>query len=294
VEVNCLYNLFIIARSPAKSGTRKQSVSCRVENYMIDAHIHLEKGPYNLDWLQKFINTAIKRGISELYLLEHSHRFIEFKPLYQSVIKDESEVGRYQRNWFSRRLNKPLDEYQDFIRAMRKESFPVKVKFGLEICYFPEYEEQIKHIISDFDGDFLTGAIHWIDGWGFDHLPIKESWTGKDVNGIYKKYYELMEKLIQSDLFNHLAHPDSIKCFNYYPDYDLTETYSNVAKLLKNHNMKTEFSLGLYINYGHKEFRLNEEFLSILKQEKVELMTASDAHIPENVGIHIKKATEII
>jgi histidinol-phosphatase (PHP family) len=261
---------------------------------MIDAHIHLEKGPYNLDWLQKFINTAIKRGISELYLLEHSHRFKEFKPIYQSVIKDESEIGKYQRSWFSRRLTKTLDEYKDFIRAMRQGSFPIKVKFGLEICYFPDCEEQVKQIVSNFDWDFLTGAIHWIDGWGFDHPPIKESWIRKDVNSVYKKYYELMEKLIQSDLFDHLAHPDSIKCFNYYPDYDLTETYSNIAKLLKKNNMKTEFSLGLHINYGHKEFGINKEFLSILKQEKVELITASDAHIPEDVGRYIKEANGMV
>ncbi len=256
---------------------------------MIDGHVHLEKGPYNLDWLQKFINTAIKRGISELYLLEHSHRFIEFEPIYKYVIMDETVIGRYQKRWFSKRFLKPLAEYKEFIQTIRQNSFPVKINFGLEICYFPDYEEKIKGVISNFDWDFLTGAVHWIDGWGFDHPPIKESWIGKDVNSVYKKYYELMEKLIQSDLFNHLAHPDSIKCFNYYPDYDLTETYSNIAKLLKKHNMKTEFSLGLHINYGHKEFGLNKKLLSILKQEKVELITASDAHIPEDVGRYIKK-----
>ncbi len=261
---------------------------------MIDAHVHLEKGPYNLDWLQKFINTAIKRGISELYLLEHSHKFIEFKPIYKYVIMDETIVGRYHRSWLSKRLNKPLGGYKDFIRAMRQGSFPIKIKFGLEICYFPDCEEQVKQIISNFDWDFLTGAVHWIDGWGFDHLPIKESWIGKDVNSVYKKYYELMERLIQSDLFDHLAHPDSIKCFNYYPDFDLTKTYSNLAKLLKKHNMKTEFNLGLHINYGHKEFGLNKKLLSILKREKVELITASDAHIPEDAGKYIKKATGII
>lgn len=103
-----------------------------------------------------------------------------------------------------------------------------------------------------------------------------------------------MEKLIQSNLFHHLAHPDSIKCFGYYPDYDLKETYSNIAKQLKKHKMKAEFSLGLYINYGHKEFGLNQEFLKILKQEEVELITASDAHDPEHVGEYIKEANQII
>lgn len=261
---------------------------------MIDSHVHLEKGPYTLDWLQKFIKTAEERRITELYLLEHSHRFVEFKPIYDSIIMDESDVGTYQRKWFSKRMSKHLAEYKNFIQVMRKKSFPIVIKFGLEICYFPDSEKLIKNIISNFDWDFLTGAIHWLDGWGFDHPAIRESWLDKDINDVYRKYYQSMEKLIQSNLFHHLAHPDSIKCFGYYPDYDLKETYSNIAKQLKKHKMKAEFSLGLYINYGHKEFGLNQEFLKILKQEEVELITASDAHDPEHVGEYIKEANQII
>lgn len=261
---------------------------------MIDGHVHLEKGPYTINWLSEFIRVAIERSITGLYILEHSHRFEEFAPVYNSVILDDTDIGRYQRNWFSKRLSVPLEEYKNFIRAMRQSSFPIEVKFGLEICYFPEYENKIRQIVSGFDWDFLTGAIHWIDGWGFDHPTIKEVWKEKDINEMYIKYYKLMEKLIRSNLFNHLAHPDSIKCFNYYPDYDLKYTYLTIAELLKRHNMKTEFSLGLYINYGHKEFGLNKEFLSALKQQKVELITASDAHVPENAGKYIKEAYEII
>lgn len=261
---------------------------------MIDGHVHLEKGPYTKDWLLKFIEKASEKGITELYLLEHSHRFVEFKPIYNSIIMDETKIGKYQKNWFSKRMVKHLDEYTNFIQSMRQKSFPVIIKFGLEICYFPDCEKIIKSIISGFDWDFLTGAIHWVEGWGFDHPAIKESWLPKEKNRVYRKYYQLMKELIQSNLFDHLAHPDSIKCFDQYPDYDLKETYSNIAKQLKTQKMKAEFSLGLYINYGHEELGLNKEFLAILKQENVELITASDAHDPENVGKCIKEAYQII
>ncbi len=46
---------------------------------MIDAHVHLEQGPYTEEWLMEFFDKAIERGITSLYLLEHSHRFKEFK-----------------------------------------------------------------------------------------------------------------------------------------------------------------------------------------------------------------------
>ena len=35
---------------------------------MIDAHVHLEKGPYTREWLQEFIFYAQERGIRKIYL----------------------------------------------------------------------------------------------------------------------------------------------------------------------------------------------------------------------------------
>lgn len=38
---------------------------------MIDCHIHIERGAYSLDWIDKFVQTAIEREIEEIWLLEH-------------------------------------------------------------------------------------------------------------------------------------------------------------------------------------------------------------------------------
>ena len=54
-------------------------------------------------------------------------------------------------------------------------------------------------------------------------------WNKFDVDDIYRDYYELIFSLVKSDLFTQLAHPDTIKMFNYYPTYDLTPTYHQLA-----------------------------------------------------------------
>jgi histidinol-phosphatase (PHP family) len=261
---------------------------------LIDGHVHLERGPYTLDWVSRFISVAVERDITELFLLEHSHIFEELKPIYGSVIVDESEVGRFQRGWLTRKRVKRLDEYQRFIQTMRQETFPIIVKFGLEVCYFPEQEQTIRELLSNFDWDFLTGAVHWIDGWGFDFPATQGSWKLKDVDSVYERYYDRMAKLIRSDVFDHLAHPDSIKCFGHVPKKDLTATYSTIAKLLKQQKMKAEVSAGLHLNYGHPELGPNPRFLAIFKQEKVDLLPASDAHRPEDVGKYIQEANALI
>ena len=32
---------------------------------MIDGHIHIERGEYTLEWINKFVDTAAKNGIDE-------------------------------------------------------------------------------------------------------------------------------------------------------------------------------------------------------------------------------------
>ena len=67
---------------------------------MIDCHVHIERGPYDLDWLKKFIVQGQQAGLSEIYILEHTHRFREFLPLYFPM----SQYNSYQYHWLQRNI----------------------------------------------------------------------------------------------------------------------------------------------------------------------------------------------
>lgn len=63
---------------------------------MTDVHIHIERGPYTKEWIDKFVKQAVNSGMDKIYLLEHSHRFVEFAPMYVSIC----EYSDYQKNWY--------------------------------------------------------------------------------------------------------------------------------------------------------------------------------------------------
>lgn len=134
--------------------------------------------------------------------------------------------------------------------------------------------------------------FHWIDGWGFDHK--REFWEGKETDKIYTKYYEIMESLIKSNLFDIVAHPDSIKCFGHQPTYDLSHIYARIADLLNEYQMFAEQSAGLYINYGFNELGMNPKMLDIFVSKGAKLLTVSDAHKPEDVGRYIKEMNGLL
>ncbi|WP_242863263.1 PHP domain-containing protein [Caloranaerobacter ferrireducens] len=254
---------------------------------MIDGHIHIEKGDYTIDWIKEFVRYAYKRGISEINLLEHSYRFKEFERVYKKI----AAYNEFQKSLLNERMKLSLDQYKKLIKEVRKNKFPVKINFGLEVCFIEGTESIVKDIIESFDWDFMIGSVHWIDGWGFDHK--KEFWEGKCVDQLYKRYYEIMKSLIKSGLFDILAHPDSIKCFGYYPSFDLEETYMEIADLLNKYNMYAEQNGGLHLNYGCKELGINSKMLNIFKKKNVKIITASDAHRPEDAGKYIRELSEL-
>lgn len=258
---------------------------------MIDVHVHFlhsAEGEYTFKLLEQIVNTAIEKGINEICLLEHTHQYYEFEQVYKPI----SSFNDYQCKWLSRKMGGTVESYLRFIERAKEQDYPIKIKYGLEACYIPKTEDLLASILSKYEFDFITGAVHYIDNWGFDHKL--EFWNNVNVDNAYRRYYEIMSDLIETGLFNGLAHPDSIKCFNKYPSYDLIETYIKIAALLKKYNVYAEQSGGLALNYNFPELGMNSVMLRVFKQGGVKIMTASDAHKPEHTGANIKELQQLV
>ena len=253
---------------------------------MIDGHMHLEYGDLNKEYVLKFVDAAVKKGLTKIQILDHTHRFKEFEEIY-TELKEEP----LQKKWLENKAMKfkdTLDDYDKLIEEVKALDLPIEVTFGLEVCYVPKHEKKIGEVLANHNYDFVVGAIHSINGRLYDMNFSKDIlWNKFDVDDIYRDYYELIFSLVKSDLFTQLAHPDTIKMFNYYPTYDLTPTYHQLADLLVEHNVKAENNTGCYYRYNHKDMGLCEELLKILKEHGVSMITASDAHQPDHVGTNI-------
>ena len=257
---------------------------------MVDGHIHIERGPYTLDWINQFVQKAVEMQLDEIRLLEHNYRFEEFVPMYDSVCA----YSAYVKEWFKKQGGvKKLSDYLELIKKVRAEHFPVKIKFGLEICYFKEYEALTAELTKDKGFDFLLGSIHFVDDFAFDHKP--EHWAGVDVDKIYRRYFEDSVSLAESGIFDGIGHPDSIKLFGHRPSFKLTEYYERLAEALAAGNMYADQNSGAYRRCaGTASLGMDEELLRILKQHNVRIITSSDAHRPEDVGYKIKELNDCI
>lgn len=66
--------------------------------YLVDGHMHLEYGELSEEYVWQFIEGGIRKGLDEIDILDHSHRFEEFRPCY-----DHLRLIPEQDEW----LNKP-------------------------------------------------------------------------------------------------------------------------------------------------------------------------------------------
>ena len=105
---------------------------------MIDGHMHLEYGDLTKEYVLKFVNAAVNKGLKKIQILDHTHRFVEFEPIYEEL-KEEP----LQKKWLENKAMKfkdSLDDYDRLIKEMKDMDLPIDVSFGLEVCYVPKYK----------------------------------------------------------------------------------------------------------------------------------------------------------
>ncbi|MBR0367862.1 MAG: histidinol phosphate phosphatase [Clostridia bacterium] len=247
---------------------------------MIDGHIHIERGPYTPEWIGRFADRAVERGIDEIWLLEHCYRFEEFTPMYASACAHSAYVDA----WFHRQAGaKRLGDYLALIARVRARRFLVSIKFGLEICYFKAYEGFIAKHARDKGFDFLLGSVHFVDDFAFDHRP--EHWDGVDVDRLFRRYYEDSVAMAESGLFDGIGHPDAIGLFGHKPTYPLAAHYERLAEALAESGMYADQNSGAARRCPDTAtLGMNRALLCTLIRHGVRIVTSSDAHRPEDVG----------
>jgi histidinol-phosphatase (PHP family) len=243
---------------------------------MIDCHIHIERGTYSLNWINEFVQVAVDKGIREIWLLEHCYRFREFLPMYESVCTHSEYINK----WFHRKAGAlELSDFLRLIDIVRQRQYPVDIKFGLEICYFKDFEELVYDETKGKGLDFLVGSVHFVDDFAYDHKA--EHWDGVNVDEVYRRYFETSIDLAKSGIYDGIAHPDCIKLFGQKPSFSLNVYYDKLAESLAKSNMYAEQNGGAYRRCPDTtELGMNTGMIKAMKNHGVRILTASDAHCP--------------
>ncbi|PEV95641.1 histidinol-phosphatase [Bacillus cereus] len=258
----------------------------------------VKEGPFTEQWIDLYLEEALRKGIKEVGIVDHLYRFHEAKVYYEKYVDiSDSKLGRLQKEW--------LDQVRvvslyDFTKAIEeaKERWSkrgVTLKLGIEADYFIGGEEELKELLALGDFDYVIGSVHFLDGWGFDNPDTKEYFEEHDLHALYDTFFKTVERAVRSELFDIIAHLDNIKVFNYRLDEnEQLSYYKEIARALVETNIATEVNAGLYYRYPVREMCPSPLYLQVLAKQGVPITISSDAHYPNDLGKYVKENVQTL
>ena len=245
-----------------------------IYSFMVDYHIHTPRCGHASGELSDYVERCIIKGISEIGIADHF-------PLLH--IKDP-------------RLSMSLEELPYYVEDFERlrDCFPKAVlKLGVEADYVPSELEKLSNLIKDYPFDYVYGAVHYIDGWGFDDPRYLDGYGHWDLFELWSRYFETLGDAAECGIFDILAHPDLIKKFGFKPDEDLSSIYLKAVRRIAKAGVTVEVNTaGLRKPVG--EIYPSSDFLMLCKDNGVAVTLGSDAHNPEEVGAGFDLALEML
>lgn len=232
----------------------------------------------------------------------HMHSILsDGKNSYEDMIKTAIEIGLDEVGFSDHVCLKtvpwailPIDipvMTEQIMELREKYSSQIKVRYGIEMDYFPGMEEEIYQTINQLPLDYIIGSVHFIGDWNFD---TDKSLYGKWSNDkLYHMYYELIQKASKSGLFDTIGHLDIIKKFRVYPESDQSELIENTLKIIKENNLVVELNTG-GLDRPCGELTPSPIIVERCYHHHIPMTISSDAHQTSQVGRHFETAVNLM
>jgi histidinol-phosphatase (PHP family) len=261
-----------------------------VSDYHLHLHPHSPRadsppaGVYPHGWIDRYVEAAAARGVTELGFTEHLYRCVESMPIFgRWWDSDPSPILRAEMEAImAAELNLSLDRYVEVVLDAKARGLPVKL--GLEVDFHPGTEHQVADLLAGYPFDYLIGSVHWIGAWDFARARAPAEFARRGVERAWREYFALESALAEWDAVDVLAHADMIKHTGFRPEPALiAELYGQVVENAARTGKAVEVS-SAGLRSDAKEIYPAPAFLSRFFEAGVPITLASDAHMPEFAG----------
>jgi len=230
---------------------------------MPDYHTHSVRCGHADGDLGEYVLAAIRKGLPSIGLSDHLPQLFELDP---ELAMAPEELGAY------------VAEVLEF-----KRRYPGFVLLGVEADYRPDTIDAVRALVSRHPFDYVLGSVHHIDGWGFDDPRLMHEWDRRDVDEVYRRYFQLVGDSAEAGVFTILGHVDLVKKFGHRPEDPAFDAVVDMAQRIARAGTLVEINTaGLRRPVG--EIYPHLSILRALWSHGVAITFGSDAHTPEEVG----------
>ena len=253
---------------------------------LTDYHVHLrpdEDGAtaeryFTSENAERYRETASERGIQELGVAEHIHRFSQ-------------SLEVWTHPWYRHWARDDLDDYCAFVRE------ETDLRLGIEADFLPGREDRLANLLEARPWDYVVGSLHFVRGdavdvHGDERWEAWDVWRSRDPERVWASYFELLGEAARSGLFDILAHPDLVKVWGDRvprPEGDPRRFYERAMAGIAESDVAVEVSTaGLRKPVG--EMYPDPRFLELCLEAGRPVALSSDAHVPDDLGHEYERA----
>jgi histidinol-phosphatase (PHP family) len=254
---------------------------------LTDYHVHLrpdDPGTAAASYFtpgnaERYRDTAAERGVTELGVSEHVHRFTAALDVWQHPFWRANAVD-------------DLDAYVGFVREQ------TDLKLGIEADYIHGREDQMGNLLEAHDWDYVLGSVHFLGDhavdWDDERVDV---WRFENsAERIWRRYFEAVAESAMCGLFDIISHPDLVKIWGSArpaPSRDPRFFYEPAVEAMLEGGVAMEVSTaGLRKPVG--EIYPARSFIEMAVDAGIPIALSSDAHKPEHLAYGYEQAVELL
>jgi histidinol-phosphatase (PHP family) len=236
----------------------------------VDLHNHTTFCNHANGSMEAYITKAINEGIDVFGFAEHAP--MNFDEKYRLKLEDKV--------LYEKSVLQLQEKYQQQINVLL--AYEVDFLHGLVL------DEIIESKV-----DYLIGSVHFIQKqnnlWGFDNPEFIGGYESRDIDKIWQDYFDAIEAMAKSQLFQIVGHLDLIKIFKFLPQKDVRTIAKRALSAIKKSHMCIEINaagIRKPIGEPYPSKALLEEAYAL----DIPITFSSDAHDIDQVGFGYEKA----
>jgi histidinol-phosphatase (PHP family) len=227
---------------------------------------------------QRYREAAAERGIEELGVSEHVHRFYDALDVWDHPFWRENAAD-------------DLESYAAFVRE------ETDLKLGIEADFIPGREDRMANLLDSQDWDYVIGSVHFLREFAVDMQGAYDVWgRGESPEKVWKRYFDTLAEAARTGMFDVMAHPDLVKVWGKGrpgPEGDRRRYYEPAVEAFLDAGVAVEVSTaGLRKPTG--EIYPAPAFLEMVVEAGCPVSLSSDAHVPEHIGHEYDRALELL
>jgi histidinol-phosphatase (PHP family) len=252
---------------------------------LTDYHLHLRPDDqaataaayFTAAGAERYREVAEERGIAELGVSEHIHRFSQALDIWDHRFWREQAVD-------------DVYAYCEFVRSA------TDLRLGLEVDFVRGREDRTANLIERLDLDYVVGSVHFIGDYSVDDDEYDIWRSGRSATEVWRRYFETLGEAAGSGLFDILAHPDLVKIWGGgrpRPDGDLRRFYELAMDGIAESGIAVEVSTA-GLRKPVAEIYPARALLEMCVEAGAPVALSSDAHVPGDVGRDYEAAAELL